>query len=865
MQTSRLRSVWTSRVALLMLMMMLTFALTTPTFAQEATPETNASDNTSDIGGVSDVIRMDVDAGYDGRYRENHWLPLRVTVRNDGTAITGELVVRPETSGRVVSNAFSTPIDLPAGSEKTALLYIQARRLPPRVTVELLNSDGERLAERDASILSVDPYDKMHVIVAGALADTLNLQSVVSGGRDAFQARWTVEQIPPLPEALTAIDLIILNNIDSEAFTLGQIEALEEYVLRGGHLIVAGGSNWQSTTSAITSLLPMMPNASLSVNDVSALADFAGRPNADLRERNVITTGDVRDDATILVRDGDDNPLLVRWERGAGVVDFLTVDPTLEPLRSWSGLPELWRNVLATRPAMAGWVRGIVDYNEAAIAVAVLPGIELLPSVTSMLVYIALYVLLIGPVNYIVLSRFNRRGWAWVTIPLLIVVFSVQSWTVGFNLRGNEVIMSRLSVVQSWQGEDDAMLTELVGILSPRRETYALNNDTDDDATRPLRVMPALEQTGILAQNITQSTSTILQTTDFSAQDITVDGGIFANFSVMGRTASPDIGGSLTLRYGDSGLQTLQGAIRNDSDDITLEDAVILARGVAYRLNEPFAPDDLITLDEDDLTLMSHERFATASPFEYSYTLPSDLLFSARDYLRTQANLQTANEILGIATNVRRRETLGDSPQAQETARREALLKSIVRDQYSSTARGNTAYLVGWTQTTNDDIRIENATWQDVTTTLYIIELDVTVDTSDAPQDVVINGDQFTWTALLRDGIEGAGPDDMILTQGATGDFRFVPQTGSVLSEVDSLIINIDRTSSYGRDVVLWLWNWETGEWRTYGDGTPQTYTIDDPEPFLGANNMVDVRVTFDGELGSVRMRGLSIEQRGQF
>ena len=41
------------------------------------------------------------------------------------------------------------------------------------------------------------------------------------------------------------------------------------------------------------------------------------------------------------------------------------------------------------------------------------------------------YILLIGPINYLVLRRLDRREWAWVTMPVLIVVFAVGAYGFG--------------------------------------------------------------------------------------------------------------------------------------------------------------------------------------------------------------------------------------------------------------------------------------------------------------------------------------------------------------------------------------------------------------------------------------------------
>ena len=92
-------------------------------------------------------IVMVVEAGYDNFYRPNAWVPIKIDVRNDGAPIDGRLTVRPETSGRAVAAAYSAPIDLPTGSEKTAFLYAEVVEGASSVLVELIDGENVRVHE----------------------------------------------------------------------------------------------------------------------------------------------------------------------------------------------------------------------------------------------------------------------------------------------------------------------------------------------------------------------------------------------------------------------------------------------------------------------------------------------------------------------------------------------------------------------------------------------------------------------------------------------------------------------------------------------------------------------------------------------
>ena len=63
-------------------------------------------------------------------------------------------------------------------------------------------------------------------------------------------------------------------------------------------------------------------------------------------------------------------------------------------------------------------------------AVSNLPSLAL-PPIGGLLVLLFGYIVLIGPINYLVLRRLDRREWAWVTMPVLIVVFTVGAFGFG--------------------------------------------------------------------------------------------------------------------------------------------------------------------------------------------------------------------------------------------------------------------------------------------------------------------------------------------------------------------------------------------------------------------------------------------------
>ena len=490
-----------------------------------------------------DVIEMSVEVGFGSFFRPGQWTPVRVELLNNGESVSGRLVVRPETSGTVVGNAFSTPIDLPKGSEKSALLNIQARSFPDRIRVELIDDGGVVQASREANLINLSTQDQLYAVVTGPNTAAPGLSGVHIGGFEAEQAIWQAHDIPENGLSLESLDMMMLINIDSESLSGGQRRAIRDWVEAGGHLIVSGGPSALSTAEALLDLLPFIPEGSQSIDGLGALARYTD-DTASLAERTIIAVGTVHEDADLLVEQGG-IPLLIRRTLGAGLVDYLAADSTLEPLASWDQLNGLWLKLLATRSPHPTWREGFITPGLGADAIANLPGVDLLPPLQTLCLFLATYIILVGPLNYLILSRLRRNGWGWLTIPVVIICFTGIAWTVGFSLRGAEVIVSRMTLVQSFADRDEARVDQFVGLLSPRRATYSLAVPEGHF----LAVSGATTPSNIFASNTIQTATEISQGTSFSAKDFTIDGGIFANFTTSGRIARPVIGGAFTLDF----------------------------------------------------------------------------------------------------------------------------------------------------------------------------------------------------------------------------------------------------------------------------------------------------------------------------
>ena len=389
-------------------------------------------------------LAMEATAMLDGHARIGSWMAIDVHVRNDGPPIIGELRLDGGVQGKT---RFGTPVDLPTQSEKSYRLYAQPPAFGRELTIDLIEGDSTiastkaAFAVHEAQQLIIGVVAERPGEIVGGL-DLLPNQNAVA----PLVIGLTVADLPDRVEAWSAIDRLIWQDTDSTTLTTEQLEAMRGWIAGGGRLIIVGGTAGPSSLSAFSDdILPYRPEATTDVApaslqgllgelpddaaDLPALAGVAGGRTSPGRQR----------------RPGRSPPSAPTAAAPSPIVGF---DPTIGWLAESSAGEGLWRRLLPARSS-GGPVVG--DDSQIVSAASQLPTLAL-PPIGGLIALLGAYILLIGPINYLVLKRLDRREWAWVTMPALIVVFAVASYGIGSFLRGSEVIVNEVAIVRGAPG-----------------------------------------------------------------------------------------------------------------------------------------------------------------------------------------------------------------------------------------------------------------------------------------------------------------------------------------------------------------------------------------------------------------------------
>jgi hypothetical protein len=513
---------------------------------------------------AADGLTMTARALLQGHVRQGGWFAIAVDLENAGPTVTGELRVG---GGADSKTRFGTPVELATGSRKTYILYAQPPSFGGNVKVQLLDSD-KVVAEAQVAVALHDQSQLVVGVVSenpAKLVSEIKLLPSPTGAPTAI-ATLTTDDLPERLQAWAALDRLVWQDVDASTLTPAQLACLRGWIAGGGRLVIVGGTAGADTLSAFPDdLLPYRPTALLDVDPsavkpilggvpegATTLTAFAGDAGAG---RALATSGDrvIAGDRTL----------------GLGSVTLLGFDPTT----SWMAQGETWDTPLWRRllPARSGGTVSLADDQTIVAAVSNLPSLAL-PPIGGVLVLLFGYIVLVGPINYLVLRRLDKREWAWFTIPALIAVFTAGSFAIGGLLRGTEVIVHEVAIVRGAPGTDAAVAQSYLGVFSPTRGAYQVRVPGDALLSAPMN--------GDFFGGGTSATLDVVQGDPSRVRDLAVGVGSIRTIRAEASAAGPNVTADLRLSDGH-----VKGTVTNHSDR-TLESAALVVGSSAVRLKD---------------------------------------------------------------------------------------------------------------------------------------------------------------------------------------------------------------------------------------------------------------------------------------
>lgn len=475
-----------------------------------------------------DGLKLTASFGIAGHYRPGGWCPVTVTVGNaGGDAISGQVQAlaaddpnRRNYGGSGSNTALATalfarPVSFSGSGPHSAVVY--TRGMDPAhdtVTVQLAEGsargDGRVLAQTDNlptnnlptvtglpvgendlflvgfggdsgafTYLNGQKLGLTHQTGAGPAPIPNNRQMSQSGAPATVQvAPAGAADLPDKVAGYSGVDAVLLrSDAPLDTLTEAQADALKSWVSDGGHLIVCGGVDASRFGSSFfAGLLP----ATVGGVRPGVVVPGAGQVGA------LVLTPKPLPGVRVLAGSAATGPLIVSGPYGAGSVTLTAFDPTARPFQTPGfATPALWQTLLLGGKAPASLLSYVAAREEnyspnnygggggALLSDAVMraPSLDA-PGTEVIGLFLLVYLVALVPANYLILKRLDRKEMAWITIPLLVLLFAVGTFGVGYAWKGGVVFVNRAAILEASSGQRQAGVYSELGLFSPHRTSY---------------------------------------------------------------------------------------------------------------------------------------------------------------------------------------------------------------------------------------------------------------------------------------------------------------------------------------------------------------------------------------------------------
>jgi hypothetical protein len=293
-----------------------------------------------------------------------------------------------------------------------------------------------------------------------------------SGGSQVEVGRFTPATFPDRWIGLTVLDALVLHDPPLDQFTPDQGRALLDWVRQGGTLFLSPGKNRGIYTHDLVKSLATLRTGEPEVRDsLPKLSSMCGpfREKKDFVYQRIENGG-----AEFLKEAGGEVP---DFPVGYGRLVALRFNVREAPFDTWPGLEAFWRALFDRVPRrhrleemplspVARWEERFRIFQELASFVNPYPSFALLLGIT------VLFIVAVGPANYLVLRRLRMTLLTVVSVPVVSALFLGLILGLGYVLKGTSTVVHSVRYLHGREGLDCARETHLYSIFSPSTRTY---------------------------------------------------------------------------------------------------------------------------------------------------------------------------------------------------------------------------------------------------------------------------------------------------------------------------------------------------------------------------------------------------------
>ncbi|MBU3208063.1 tripartite tricarboxylate transporter TctB family protein [Clostridium algidicarnis] len=430
---------------------------------------------------IDEDIEITVEYGFDGRYKIGNNIPIFIEVKNGNKDIEGELQIKfPTTQNQY--NIYSQAINLPKESTKNFIMAIPFMDISNEIEV-LIEQNNKPLGSTKVRIENGRLLQNQKLV--GVLSEDFSSLSYFNNIKiqgndsnkglsnsnilelDTVAVKLTKDNIGENYKSLDALDILVIDNFDTSVLSRNQYGAIKEWVESGKVLVIGAGSNYSKTLSLFKDGFinaEIVGTETKTLNSLNKYIDdySTGTLNGEVLNINI-------KDSEVLLKEGN-TPIVSKLSKKDGVIILSGIDLGIEPFIGWSSRDVFISKLISSN--MPNVLKEVGsegrqnNYNLNNILNTVPK--EKLPNIRNISILFVVYIMIIGPLGYFILKRFNKRDYIWVTVPVMALAFSLFIYVIGSTTRINKPF-SNLFSITIMEDKDSIETKVYSSIISPSK------------------------------------------------------------------------------------------------------------------------------------------------------------------------------------------------------------------------------------------------------------------------------------------------------------------------------------------------------------------------------------------------------------
>jgi len=431
--------------------------------------------NTKLVFADNDNYKLEINYGIDGSYKSGKYVPfeVKVTAAED---FVGEVEIKVKSNIADMYDSYSKELSIEAGKSSTVLIPVNFINGNEACQIDLVDSNGKVLTTKNVNITNgrINEYS----IAVGILTEDKSalsyLSSITINNQKNSGYVSLIESLPittdylgDLGLSIDGLDAIIINNFNVANLSETNYNALENWIEKGGTLIIGSGANEAKTIKSIDSKFLNVKTSGTKEEMVNLLGDTL----------NLVSSNITLENSNPIIL-GQEDSLAYSVSKGNGEVIVTTFDLGLEPFISSNVTEEVIITLLNTPyekidSNIQGGYRGYSYTNLTnSLPIGKIANFKLIVTI------IAVYAVLVGFVAYIVLKAMNKRDLTWIVIPALSLIFTIVIYFFGANTRFKDIILNQINIVNI---KEDGVgnLKGYIGISSENKDEIIVQNNNN--------------------------------------------------------------------------------------------------------------------------------------------------------------------------------------------------------------------------------------------------------------------------------------------------------------------------------------------------------------------------------------------------